>query len=117
MCGCPNCCSSKGEEKINLFLKEKNIYFESQKRFEECKNKRSLPFDFYIPSKKLLIEYDGIQHFEPISFGGDASKNFVQTKKNDLIKEEFCKKNNLKLLRIPYWDYSNIDSILKGAII
>ena len=111
---CPRCSNSyKGEEKIRLLLKEKKIHFEEQKRFSDCKDKKPLSFDFYIPSKKICIEYDGRQHFEPVDFGGGKSEeNFKLVKKHDELKEEYCKNNNLKLIRISYNDFDNIEEIL-----
>lgn len=100
--GCPKCKSSKGEKLISSFLKEHNINFEQQKRFKECKFKRALPFDFYLPDYNLCIEYQGIQHFEPRSeFGG--IDGFNSTIRNDLIKREWCSKpKNPNLLEIKY---------------
>ncbi len=113
--GCPKCNSSKGELKTEQYLKENNIQFENQKTFPNCKNKLPLPFDFYLPKHNICIEYDGEQHFIPKScFGGN--KQFQRTKQNDLIKNQFCKNNNIKLIRIPYNEFKNIKSILNGSI-
>lgn len=59
--GCQKCSSSKGELFIWNFLKTNNIKFIEEKRFKECKNKRPLPFDFYLPEYNMCIEYDGRQ--------------------------------------------------------
>lgn len=103
--GCPKCQRSKGEEQISKWLTEHNIYFETQKRFNECKNKRSLPFDFYLPNHNLLIEYDGEQHFNP--YRGRQQDKYIQKLKqvqhHDFIKNNYCKQNNIQLIRIPYW--------------
>ena len=32
--------------------------------------------------------------------------------RRDNIKNNYCRENNIKLLRIPYWDYDNIENIL-----
>ena len=56
---CPKCKSSKGEGQIRFFLKENNIVFEEQKKFHNCKDINLLSYDFYIPEKNLLIEYNG----------------------------------------------------------
>ena len=113
--GCPKCCSSKGEFTIEKYLKEHNIQFENQKTFPDCKNKRVLPFDFYLPNQNILIEYDGQQHYKSIKyFGGD--KSLKQTQCNDNIKTEYCQENNIKLIRIPYTEFDNIESILKEKI-
>ena len=109
--GCPLCKSSKGENKVRQYLQSHNIQFEEQKKFNNCKYKKLLPFDFYIPNINTCIEYDGQQHFGPVDcFGGDEGFNLVQ--KRDNIKTQFCANNNIKLLRISYQDFDNIDSIL-----
>lgn len=110
-CGCPNCKESIGEKEINSFLSKRNIEFIRQHKFPDCKNKYPLSFDFYIPSEKICIEYDGVQHFEMVKFFG-GQKRFEDIKNNDDIKNKYCKNNNLKLLRIPYYDYDKIEIIL-----
>lgn len=67
----------------------------------KCKNKRKLPFDFYIPDLNVCIEYDGIQHFYPVDqFGGENA--FQECQLNDSIKNAFCQTSNITLLRIRY---------------
>lgn len=77
--------------------------------------------DFIIPSLKIWIEYDGIQHFEAKSFNTKMSEQQVQeeynrTVQNDQIKNQYAKANNWILVRIPYWDYDNIEQILAAYI-
>lgn len=100
-CGCPNCKSSKGEIETENKLKEAGFEYIKQHTFPDCKHIHNLKFDFYLPYQNLCIEYDGIQHFEPIeAFGGEES--FEKTKIRDRIKEEYCKNNNIHLIRIRY---------------
>lgn len=109
---CPNCNQSKGEKKVEDFLIENKIYFEQQFTFDDLigGNNQGLRFDFYIKTDKeeFLVEYDGIQHYEP-KFG---EEEFIRTKKNDKRKNDYCSKNNIKLLRIPYTEFDNIEKIL-----
>lgn len=110
--GCPVCSESKGERKIGIFLNNSNIDFFREYKFENCKDKKPLPFDFYIPSKNLLIEYNGGQHYKPVKhFGGYDS--FLVRKHHDWLKRKYARDNNIKLLTIPYWEYKMIDEILK----
>lgn len=113
---CPFCFSSKGEEEIAKVLSSLRYEFDRQKRFPECRRENMLPFDFYIESLNLCIEFDGIQHYEPVDFSNKgeehAFKEFKIRQINDKIKNEFCKKNKIKLIRIPYYDYDNISDIL-----
>jgi len=103
-----------GELIINHYLKDNNIDFESEKTFENCRNQDNnlLFFDFYLPNHNIIIEYDGIHHFEPI-FG---QERFESTKLFDSIKDEFCKTNNILLIRIPYWYLDQISSLLVSLL-
>jgi very-short-patch-repair endonuclease len=113
--GCPRCNTSKGELAVMDYLQFNDISFESQKKFNDCTVKRTLMYDFYIPSMQLLIEYDGIQHFSPIDrFGGRDT--YLKTIKYDNIKDEYARNRSISLLRIPYWDFDNISNILDGYI-
>lgn len=100
-CGCPICKESHGEREIRNWLNSNHIQFESQKKFDGCRRERKLPFDFYLPDYNLIIEYDGKQHYQPVNyFGGETA--FELLKERDRIKTDFCKENNIGLLRIPY---------------
>jgi very-short-patch-repair endonuclease len=99
--GCPNCNMSKGERKIETFLLKNNIIFEKQKTFKDCKYKKLLYFDFYLTNFNLCIEFDGRQHYENVEiFGGE--KALKKNKIRDHIKDKYCEKNNIKLIRIKY---------------
>lgn len=101
--GCPKCNKSKGEKIISWFLDKKNIYYEEQKKFKECKNKKQLPFDFYLPYYNTCIEFQGIQHYnENKHMSGSIGLKKRQI--NDNIKKNFCKKNNIKFIEIKYSD-------------
>jgi very-short-patch-repair endonuclease len=107
---------SIGENRIYNYLKYNNIDFEGQKRFDDCRGKRNtLPFDFYIPHKNMCIEFDGAQHFRAIEKWGGMD-NLKTVKRNDGIKTRYCKRNGIKLVRIPYWDMNKIDEILKRIL-
>ena len=113
--GCPKCNESKGEKRIGKYLDSRNIEYKREHKFDDCRSKNRLPFDFYIPSKNIVIEYDGKQHYEIIKwFGGFDS--FIATKIRDTIKTIYCKENNIKLIRIPYWDFDNIEKILEKEL-
>lgn len=113
--GCPSCSQSKGEKEISKILKSIGIYFERQKTFTDCLNHttgRKLKFDFYIPSENLLIEYDGLQHFEVVNFFGGA-EGFEYRKKLDKTKNRYANDNGFKLLRIPFYEKENISKIIQ----
>lgn len=101
-CGCRH--QSKWEMFIGDYLSSLHISFQPQKRFSDCKNKKNtdmLPFDFYLPDYNVCIEYDGEHHFRPMEMWGGYEK-FLINQENDYIKNEYCKNNNITLLRLPY---------------
>ena len=113
---CPDCtASSMGEAKIKKYLKNSGIRYIPQKRFNDCKDSRQLPFDFYLPDYNWAIEYDGKQHFEATSFSKDvdAQEYFEYVKKHDNIKNQYCRDHGIFLIRIPYYDYDRIEEILE----
>ena len=118
--GCKYCAGSNGEAKIRSLLEYCCVDFIEQHTFSNCKDRGLLRFDFYIPSKNICIEYDGEQHYRPIDFGGngdfDTQENFEKTQKHDEIKTQYCIDHNIHLIRIPYWDFDNIEEILKKEL-
>lgn len=110
-CGC---IKSQGELKIIKLLNELKINYETQKCFENCKNILPLKFDFYLPDFNILIEYNGIQHYQPIEYMGGKVR-FEQQLKTDQIKKEWAQANNIKLIIISYLEYKSLskDYLLK----
>lgn len=108
--GCPVCHESKGEKEIRRFLTENKIKFIPQKRFDNCRNKNPLPFDFAVYENdclKFLIEYQGQQHFISNDvWGGKIQLEYIQH--NDTIKKEYCLRNNIPLLLITYKEFKYI---------
>jgi len=123
--GCPFCRSlkSKGESKIAKFLDNKAINYQRQQRLSSCRNKNPLPFDFALLNKNNLIgfiEFHGIQHYKPISFGSkklDSKQNLKNVQHHDKIKRNYCNNNNIPLLEIPYWDFNKIDNIINQFLL
>lgn len=115
--GCPMCSpKSKGELLIIEYLTKNNIKFYKEKEFENCKYESYLHFDFYLLDLNICIEFDGQQHFKPIEyFGGEES--YRKQIEKDSIKNDYCINNNIKLIRIPYWELGNIDSILNTELL
>lgn len=117
--GCPNCSESKGERAISDYLDRQGVSYVSEKSFTDLYHRdkgRPLRFDYGILDDSgevsVLIEYDGIQHFEDM-WWDNQEENLEARKLRDALKNSYCRENNLKLIRIPYWDYDNIGSILK----
>lgn len=104
--------ASKGEVRIKNFLKKENIEFIYQKRFYHEDLSYQI-FDFFLPNLNLAIEYNGEQHYIENNF---FATSLAEQKRSDKRKELYCKKNNIELLIIPYWEYNKIEEILKGVV-
>ena len=105
-CGC---IKSQGEFKISKILRENNIPFVMQKTFNDCINPKTNAhffFDFYVDNR-YLIEYDGVQHYKAL--GGWGTKEYLQrVQEADRMKDEYCKRKNIPLLRIHYKKYKSL---------
>lgn len=115
--GCGYCTKSIGEDRVETFLKNHNLKYEREYRFTDCvRVQRPMPFDFYVPDKNTVIEFDGVQHFQAIGkFGGQES--FTQTILNDDFKTEYCKNKGINLIRINYKELDKINEILSEKLI
>ena len=113
-CGCLN---SSGELLISQLLRENNISFSQQVTFNDLKDLNLLKFDFAILNSEnqiiKLIEFDGEQHFKPIVYWGGEEK-FKIVQKHDEMKNQYCKDNNIKLLRISKIEDITLDNILNN---
>lgn len=97
-CGCLN---SGGEEDVSSLLSAWGIGFIRQKQFDDCKYKGHLKFDFYLPQIHTVIEYQGIQHFEPVKFfGGEDAFRIRQ--RRDRIKRDYCVAHDIRFAEIRY---------------
>lgn len=108
--GCPKCNSSKGEREIRKILKKWKIPFEEQKTFDDLKLKSNLRCDFYLPKENVVIEFNGLQHYEPIAlFGGELG--LKQTQKRDKAKYKYLKEKGIRLVIVRF-DEINIERFL-----
>lgn len=114
-CGCEKI--SSGERIVANILSNMEIEFETEYTFSECKDVRALPFDFYIPKYNTVIEYNGRQHYCPIEyFGGE--EQFVKQTLHDSLKRDYCTKNNIIYIEIPYYySYDEITETLQTSFI
>lgn len=116
--GCPQCKESKGEKKIREILEFFNIIYKNQYKFNDLRGKGSRPlkFDFAIFNKnkrlEFLLEYDGEFHFNKVY----KDDNYQILKEHDERKNKYCKKKNISLLRIPYWEFNSIEKILNNKL-
>lgn len=109
--GCSHCkLLSHGETLVRDYLENHNVDYKMQYRFKDCKDKNSLPFDFYLSSYNACIEYQGEQHYKSgkrfflnlTRNKEKGKKEYKLRKKHDKIKRRYCKKNGITLLEIKY---------------
>lgn len=117
--GCKLCFTrSLGEQVITEWLNLNKINYETEKIFITCKRSNFnyyFRFDFYLPDFNLLIEYDGEQHYKQVNrwgWGKQAANKFEIIQERDLFKTNWAKDNGYNLLRIPYFEFKNINKIL-----
>lgn len=113
-CNSCGCIKSLGEAKISNILISLNISFKRQYYFSNLLSEKNIPlkFDFAIFNENkllCLIEYQGEQHYFYRNSGWNSKENFNRLKKSDSAKEEYCKKNNLKLVEISYLDFDKLN--------
>ena len=108
--GCPHCNISNGEQKIEDILEKYDINFDTQVKFDSCRDKKKLPFDFAIYDNNndllSLIEFDGKLHYQRHKYF-DKSQSFKKRIEHDHIKDQYALSNNIPLLRLNYMDRDN----------
>lgn len=113
-CGC---LKSKAEEKMEEILIKENINYKREYKFDDCRDKRPLPFDFAIFNKENeligLIELNGQQHY--IEGGWNTKEHLLYVTKHDKIKHIFCEQNTIPLMIIPYQYFDEIEKFLKTS--
>lgn len=126
ICGCRYCRyniskKSKGEATIKDFLDKLGITYLKEYKFNDCRDIKYLPFDFYLPEFKIVIEYDGEHHYRPVNFNSISDEEAIYTHRktvfHDSLKNNYCKNNKIKIIRIPYWDLEDIDIILFDKLV
>ena len=111
--GCKKCIENLFTKKVKGFLNKHRINYIVQNRFDDCLSDEGyrIPFDFYIPSRRTCIEFDGIQHYQPVEyFGGQTA--YEKVKINDKIKNDYCEDNYINLIRIRWDQIDDIQQIL-----
>lgn len=118
--GCPKCTirQSSYMDMVEQYLDSHNITYVKEKRFDDCKNIRCLPFDYYIPDINACIEVDGQFHYPNDSTSkylkGDSS--YENVTKRDKIKTDYCIDHGIKLIRLPYYKSSEFSDILSKEL-
>ena len=104
--GCPRCSLSKGETAIARLLDLELIDYEVEFVMEDSVDNKRLRFDFYIPNQNVLIEYDGEQHYRPVTFGGMTKEKALEVhekiKSRDHRKNVWALDKGFRLIRIRF---------------
>lgn len=108
---CPRCRGSRGEQLVKGYLDNCQLSYEYGYVVPDLKDKRNLHFDFWLPQYRIAIEYDGIQHYKETQFNYGSDNNFKLTKLHDKMKNNYCYKHSITLIRIPY--YENVNDFLE----
>jgi hypothetical protein len=114
--GCPYCSQSRGERYILQYLIQHEIVFVAQKKFDSLigVGGKQLSYDYYIPSKNTLIEYQGEYHDGTARI--QDNDELIKQQEHDKRKRDYANANHIKLLEIWYYDYNNIDNILNELL-
>lgn len=102
--------NSIGEYKISELLKQNDVDFLHDVNFRGCRYPDGglARFDFIV-NNEFCIEYDGIQHFDPSIKGNWGDEEYFNTiQSHDKYKNQWCKSNNIPLIRIPYTHIDNL---------
>ena len=113
-CSCPYLTTYKGEEYIKQYLQKNSISFDGQQKFSDLlgTGDGQLSYDFSILDEKhgyILIEYNGIQHYEVVEYFGGEEKFKIQ-KEHDKRKRDYAKKHGYKLITVKY-TYDTYESV------
>lgn len=106
--GCPQCVSSRGERAVAAWLEQRGIAFIHQWMDHDCVvNTGRARFDFYLPDRRAIIEYDGEQHFAPVTFGADMSEADALEQLElrqivDFLKDDWAAGQGLRMIRVRY---------------
>lgn len=112
ICGvCANSISILERVAMNFFDNH-NIEYEFQKKFSDCKDKKEMPFDFYLPEYNTCVELDGQGHYDIVW----DEESYMRCILHDAMKTNYCRWNNINLIRIPYWDIQHIEKILSTQL-
>jgi hypothetical protein len=111
---CPHCKTSKTEKEVRSII-EKITGKSFPKRRFKLKNKR-FELDGYCEELKIAFEYDGEQHFMPVSYWG-GEKGLKKTQERDRFKDHICEEMRILLIRIPYTEKLNLFNYITDQLI
>ena len=111
--GCPTCNMSMSEKTMIDILQKYSLNISLQHIIPECRYQLPLKFDAFDVDRKIAFEYNGEQHYIPIDFAGKgeewAKAQLELTQNRDKAKKEYCDKNKIPIIIVPYWEKDNME--------
>lgn len=101
---------SLGEQKIVKILQGAYVKYEREKVFGDLRQ-GTYRFDFFLPDLKIVIEYNGIQHYEYTKVFHSKKEDFLKAQERDRRKISYCLAHKYKLYCIPYWEIENLKTL------
>ena len=117
--GCPFCMHSRGERLVAAWLNNHDAVYEPQKKFQGLYGTGGglLSYDFYIPQSRVLIEFQGRQHYESIDYFHQDEQRLAIQQEHDRRKREYALKHGYKLVEIVFSEIDSIDAILSASVL
>lgn len=107
---CPKCIRSYGENRVEEVLIKLGVEYQTEWTIGGGELTK-LRYDFYLPEYRSCIEFDGSQHFKVVDrWGGDDALKGIMVR--DMVKNHYCFYKSIELLRIPSWQFNDIESIV-----
>jgi hypothetical protein len=117
---CRRCYVSAGEQAVARCLERLNVDSYREYTFPELRYVQALRLDFYVPSLRLVVEFDGISHYRPractLGSGLLALRRFRDALERDRIKDEWCERGGTSLLRIPFWRLGEAEALVTAVV-
>ena len=101
---------SKIEDRFERIFISAGVKYVREKTFPSLKN-GILRCDFFLPDLGVLVEVDSMLHFKPISKFHKTKTDFTHAQQNDRLKNSYALSHNLKLFRVPEWEFSNVNTL------
>jgi very-short-patch-repair endonuclease len=120
MGGCPLCSETTGEREVRLFLEKKKLEYTAQMEIENIRpdilKLQYMRVDFYVKKYRLIIEYNGEQHYKNCGWYKNSKRNLEMQQLRDEVLREYCQKFNFNLLEIKYSEFDNIGKLINAKI-
>lgn len=109
------------EEQVCKLLESWGYDIERQKSFNDCKDQRLLFYDIYLSNYNTVIEYQGEQHYFPIRYSSEtieeAEEKLKYTQYHDQLKYDYCIKNHIHLIYVPYYEFEDLEYYLFNELV